>query len=541
MFENSNETWKDIPNYSDYMISNLGRLYSKKSDKYIRPDDHNGVVLYNSGGHATWSIQVLMGCIFLGNDINDPCRNRVLFRDGNSSNCILSNLYIEDTSDLPGEMWKPLLFATGRKLKRFYQVSNMGRIKSIKHYVEVCNHSKTIQKPCPELMISCVPDADGYCFAYLACEDGSDVNAQVHRLVAAAFCPNDDPEHKDIINHIDGNPSNNRAENLEWCTQAENVQHAIRTGLRGSWEGRNLRYPVLRVETHQLYNSLSDVDRAMGRTLGYCLERIQHGHPTTDADGNVWTLQIIRDLKLKVHTPGQHCTIDEFPGKEFISLSEASLAIGRWDGYISDSLKRGSVIRNKAGQVMHLHLIGDAPVVSANEVRAQKKAAGLLPEKKERIKSKWSARKPVRCVETGEVFASLSAAGRSIGRDSGYIGECFAFQRKCYDREGKEYTFEFVEDQIKIPYKKNRCYIEELPGEEFANLNEASRAIGRSRDYITDRIHSVKPILSKEGQLIHFHYVEEEKESKLQSEYYAVVDLTAISSSKKKSLFNINP
>ena len=134
----------------------------------------------------------------------------------------------------------------------------------------------------------------------------------------------------------------------------------------------------------------------------------------------------------------------------------------------------------------------------------------------------------------------MSAAGRSIGRDSGYISECFSFQRKCYDREGKEYTFEFVEEQIKIPYKKNRCYIEELPGKEFANLNEASQAIGRNGNYITDRIHSVKPILSKEGQLIHFHYAEEEKESKLQSDYYAVVDLAA-TSNPKKSLFNINP
>lgn len=61
---------------------------------------------------------------------------------------------------------------------------------------------------------------------------------RVHRLVAAAFI--DNPKNKPYINHIDCNRSNNNVQNLEWCSQLENLQHASKLGRmkRDYWKGR---------------------------------------------------------------------------------------------------------------------------------------------------------------------------------------------------------------------------------------------------------------------------------------------------------------
>lgn len=48
---------------------------------------------------------------------------------------------------------------------------------------------------------------------------------KVHRLVAHAFCKNDNPEEKRDVHHINHNKEDNRAVNLMWCTRSYNNAH----------------------------------------------------------------------------------------------------------------------------------------------------------------------------------------------------------------------------------------------------------------------------------------------------------------------------
>lgn len=124
------------------------------------------------------------------------------------------------------EIWKPVKGYEG-----FYEVSNTGKVKALQRAVKAHNgwdrtfnerlltlHSSKLTKRHPNPM-----------YHVELWKDNKRAVKMIHRLVAEHFIPN--PDGKPQVNHIDGNRANNTVENLEWCTNSENMHHAYKTGL----------------------------------------------------------------------------------------------------------------------------------------------------------------------------------------------------------------------------------------------------------------------------------------------------------------------
>lgn len=110
------------------------------------------------------------------------------------------------------EIWKDIDDCDG-----MYQVSDMGRIRTY-------HNGKWGRRNTPNTK-SPLDNGKGYLFIHMADRISKYKKRYIHRLVANAFIGKSDME----VNHINGNPSDNRLCNLEYVTHSENMKHAVYT------------------------------------------------------------------------------------------------------------------------------------------------------------------------------------------------------------------------------------------------------------------------------------------------------------------------
>lgn len=118
------------------------------------------------------------------------------------------------------EVWKPIIGLEG-----LYEISSLGRVKSLREMA--ATNKKFYYRG--SIILKGSTTNNGYRRVTLTDSNKRVIYQLLHRLLAIHFIPN--PNNLPHINHKDGNKLNNSLDNLEWCTNRDNVIHAWENNL----------------------------------------------------------------------------------------------------------------------------------------------------------------------------------------------------------------------------------------------------------------------------------------------------------------------
>lgn len=181
-----------------------------------------------------------------------------------------------------------------------YEISSEGRVK-VKYNQ---HHFEDGKRGYYEREVVGSEHQDGYLFVTI-----NNKQYPKHRLVAELFI--DNPDNKPFINHIDGNKQNNRAENLEWCTHAENIEHSYKNGLQGKPVKTNESRLLHLIPKVQEMYSLGLSKRKIASELGishpsvtYLLEYEEPKNEFNELLGTINRLNVLREEYLDTGDKG---------------------------------------------------------------------------------------------------------------------------------------------------------------------------------------------------------------------------------------------
>jgi hypothetical protein len=168
------------------------------------------------------------------------------------------------------EVWKEV-----KDYEGLYEVSNLGRVKRLSKWTKVGNVAKRFDK---EKILKQGLHHKGY-FHVILSKNGKSKTITTHRLVLSNFVEN--IENKHSINHINGIKTDNRLENLEWCTISENSIHSYKMGLqisiKGEKHGRSKLTKNQVIDIKYNLNSLTNSEISkiynLSKSYVWCLRR----------------------------------------------------------------------------------------------------------------------------------------------------------------------------------------------------------------------------------------------------------------------------
>lgn len=226
----------------------------------------------------------------------------------------------------------------------FIEASNLGRVRTKDRVVTRSNGKKYPVKG-KVLKQRCNPG--GYMYVSFNV-NGKHFNLSVHRIVATCFLPN--PNNLPEVNHIDCDPTNNRLDNLEWCTRKYNRQYREK---HGSASGRPVFAVNLKTGKVLCFNSQSEASRQLGILMGNINDVLKGRHSVA---GGYWftedeseiTEEKIREIKANMWSR-QVIAVNLETGEVFWfeSQSEAGRQLGVDESTISKVVK-GKL--NKTGE-----------------------------------------------------------------------------------------------------------------------------------------------------------------------------------------------
>lgn len=227
------EIWKDVKGFEGrYQVSNLGRVKSLPTSYYrdyphkknvlvcywpekIQTVEHTGKVrlrTINGDIDGRFDVGHLVAKHFV-EGYNEGME--VIHKDGNIMNNHVGNLHVFMPETIGKEEWKDIQGFEGR-----YQISNMGRVRSLDRWTND-EHPKYLKG---RLLNPSMNKGKGYLRISLSDGNRNYTHYEVHRLVALHFVSGYKPGL--VVNHKNEIKTDNRADNLEWCTYKYNLNYS---------------------------------------------------------------------------------------------------------------------------------------------------------------------------------------------------------------------------------------------------------------------------------------------------------------------------